>query len=195
MRGENNMKTKNKSNAKIPKTGKIGNLAKNIKKQAGEEVLYEIFQDIGKFQETKDRSVQADWFKNAVQKLEKQTGPKKAREIMATCGRDCCNQNFVNKAKQKMKESESLEEFLEKMSGSGYNFQLKDKNTIIGEYKKCYCYMVNKTRSPFSTNTYCHCGLAHIQKLFEESLGKSIKVKLVQSIITGAKTCRFLIHI
>jgi len=94
-----------------------------------------------------------------------------------------------------MSESKSIEEFLNKVSMGGINYKLKDKNTIIGEYNKCYCSLVKQTKKPFPTKTYCHCGIGHIKQLFESALKKPVEAELVQSVITGAESCKFLIHI
>jgi predicted hydrocarbon binding protein len=77
----------------------------------------------------------------------------------------------------------------------GINYKLKDKNTIIGEYNKCYCSMVKQTKKPFPTKTYCHCGVGHIKQLFESAFGKPVEVKLLESVITGGNSCKFLIRI
>lgn len=65
---------------------------------------------------------------------------------------------------------------------------------IVGDYNKCYCGLVNKTKQPFKDSTYCHCGVGHIKQFFESAFGKPVKVELVQSVITGAESCKFLIH-
>ena len=74
-------------------------------------------------------------------------------------------------------------------------FKLKDEHTVVGGYDKCYCGLVNKTKKPFKNLTYCYCGAGHIKQFFESALEKPVQVKLEQSVIAGAKNCKFLIHI
>jgi len=191
------MKPKNKSNEnqalRIPKTGKIGNLAKNIEKETNPNVLQKVMQNVEQFESTFDRVKKAEWIKEAIERLERQVGKEKSVKIMENCGRDCCRKH--GRYKKLIKESKSIEEFLDKLSTGGFQFKLNDKNTIIGKYDKCYCYLVKQTQKHFPTKTYCHCGLGHIIQLFESALKKPVEAELVQSIITGSKTCKFLIHI
>ena len=193
------MKAKNSSNknqaSKIPKTGKIGNLARNIEKETSQDVLLKVMQNVDEFKSTSNRVEKAEWVKGVIERLYQQAGREKSIKIMEHCGKDCCTQELKNHIEQLMSESKSIEEFLSKWSRGSFKFELVDKNTVIGEYKKCYCSMVNKILKPFSTKIYCYCGAEHVKQLFESALGKPVEVELVQSVIAGAKSCKFLIHI
>ena len=184
-------------NPKIPKTGKIGSLAKNIEKETNRDVVQGIMQDVAQFQSASSRAGKAEWIKEAIERLERQVGEEKSVKIMENCGRDCCRdcRREHTKFKTLMSESKSIEEFLNKVSTGGINYKLKDKNTIIGEYNKCYCSLVKQTKKPFQNKIYCQCGVGHIKQLFESALKKPVEVELMQSVITGAKSCEFLIHI
>ncbi len=185
--------SKIKQTLKIPKTGKIGNLARNIEKQAGLGVALKVMKNVEQFESTHNRIIQAEWIKEAIKRLEKEVGTEKSIKIMENCGRDCCKKH--TRYKKLIKESKPIEEFLDKLSTGGFQFKLKDKNTIVGEYDKCYCYMIKQTKKLFTTKTYCHCGVGHIKEIFESFFKKPVKVELVQSVITGAKSCEFLIQI
>lgn len=193
------MELKNKSSKnkalKIPKTGKIGSLAKNIEKETNQSIVLKVMQDADQFESTSNRAEKVEWIKGAIVRLEQQVGKGKSIKIMEDCGRDCYGPKHREHAKQLMSESKSIEEFLSKLSRGGVKFTLKDKNTIVGEYNKCYCSQVNLTKEPFPTNTYCQCGVGHTMQLFESALEKPVEVELVQSIITGAESCEFIIHI
>ena len=182
---------------RIPKTGKIGNLAKNIENETNRSVVLKVMENVDKFKSASDRAEKAEWIKKAIKKLEREVGKAKSVKIMENCGRDCCRDCRREHAKFKtlMSESKSIEEFLNKVSMGGINYKLKDKNTIIGEYNKCYCSLVKQTKKPFQNKIYCQCGVGHIKQLFESALKKPVEVEFVQSVITGAKSCKFLIHI
>jgi len=180
---------------KIPKTGKIGNLAKNIEKETNRDVVEKVMQDVDHFKSTSDRAEQAEWIKGAIERLERQIGKEKSVKIMENCGRDCCGPKHSEHAKQLMSESKSVEEFTGKLSRGGVKFKLKDENTVVGEYSKCYCSLVNQTPKPFSSKIYCQCGVGYIKQQFESAFGKTVDVELVQSVITGAESCKFLIRI
>ena len=178
---------------KIPKTGKIGSLAKNIEKETNRDVVEKVMQNVEQFESTFDRVEKAEWVKEVIKLLEQQVGKEKSIKIMENCGRDCGRKHA--RYKKLIKEFKSIEEFLDKLSTGGFQFKLKDKNTIVGKYDKCYCYQVKQTKKPFPTKTYCYCGAGHIKEIFESLFKKPVEVELVQSVITGAKSCEFIIHI
>jgi hypothetical protein len=55
--------------------------------------------------------------------------------------------------------------------------KLKDLNTIVGGYDRCYCGRVKQTRQPFPTDTYCYCSTGWYKSLFEAAFGRPVKVK------------------
>ena len=193
------MKSKNKSNenqkSKIPNTGRIGRLARNIEQETNRAVLLKVMQDFDQFQSASDKAMKAAWLKGAIERLEKLVDKETAVKIMESCGLECCSSAVIKRAKQLMSKSQSIEEFLNKFSAGGYRFILKDNNTIIGTYNKCYCGQVKHTKETFITNTYCQCGVGYLRQLFQSALERPVKVELIQSIITGAERCEFIINI
>jgi len=196
------VKPKNKSSenqtSEIPKTGRIGRLAENIEKETNRAVLQKVMQGVDQFESTSNYTIKAAWWKGAIERLEKLVGKEISIKIMEICGRKCCGPTHRKHVKQFMSESKSIEEFLDKLNKRGIGggrFKLEDKNTIVGGYDKCYCGQVKQTKEPFSTGTYCQCGVGWIKQLFESALEKPVDVELAQSIITGAESCEFVIHI
>ena len=190
------MRTKTKSNIKIPKTGRIGRFAKIIEKELGNDILLKAMQDSEKYASLKPPE-QAGWWKATIERLEKEIGKEKAIKIMEYCGRKCCGQGHRRTAKRLMGESKSIEEFLNKLNKKfrGARFKLKDKNTVVVRYDKCFCGQVKQTKQPFPTTIYCQCGVAWEKQFFESALDRSVEVEMVQTVITGAKSCEFIIHI
>ena len=96
-----------------------------------------------------------------------------------------------------MQESDSIQAFIDKLNRAGIggrSLQLKN-NTITGGYDHCYCGQVKKTQEPFPSTTYCHCSVGWYKQLFETALEKPVEVKITRSIISGAESCEFIIHI
>ncbi len=183
--------------SKIPKTGRIGQWVKAMGyEEISQSVIEEVMQSVDTFTSISNPAKKAEWIKDAAERLENLAGKKTCIQVMEKKGRICCGATLRNKAKKFMKESKSIKEFIEKLNSMrGYTFKLKDNNTIVGGYDKCYCGLVNKTKMPFKNLTYCYCGVGHIKQFFESALEKPVEVELVQSVITGAKTCEFIIHI
>ena len=183
----------------IPKTGRIGRFAKIIEKELGEDILLEIMQGSEEYSSFKNPE-KADWWRSAVERLEKEIGEVKARKIMNFCGEKCCGQGIRKTAKRQMRESSNIDEFLRKASTEGLKegeveYKLKNKDTIIGTFNRCFCGQVAKTKEPFKNETYCHCSAEFHKQYFEAALNKPVKVEVKQSIISGANTCEFIIHI
>jgi predicted hydrocarbon binding protein len=200
MKGENTMKTKNKSNknqtSEIPTTGRIGRFAKIIEKKYDRDIVEKVMQDSDKY-ESFNYAEKAAWWKGAIERLEKEVGKETAIKIMESCGRKCCGLGHRKTAKKLMGESKSIKEFLNKLNKKfrGVRFKLKDKNTVVVRYDKCLCGQVKQTKQPFPTTTYCQCGVAWEKQFFESALEIPVEVELVQTVITGAESCKFLIHI
>ncbi|MGP8322284.1 MAG: DUF6144 family protein [Methanosarcinaceae archaeon] len=191
------METKNKSNVKIQKTGRLGQWVKAMEdERISQSVIETLMQNVDQFTSTSNPAKKAEWIKEVTEKLEKLVNKKNCINVMEKKGRICCGSTLRNKAKKFMKESKSIKQFIEKLNSMrGYTFKLKDNNTVIGGYDKCYCGLVNKTEKPFKNLTYCYCGVGHIKQFFESALEKPVEVELIQSVITGAKNCEFIIHI
>jgi hypothetical protein len=156
-------------------------------------------QDSDKYTSFKAPEKAAWWF-SAMERLEKGLGNEKSIEIMKQCGQKCCGQGIRKTAKRLMDESKSMEEFLEKASNyevkeGEIEYKLEDATTIIGTFNRCFCGQVKQTKIPFKNKIYCQCSAEFHRQFFKAALEKPVEVELTQSIISGAKSCRFVIHI
>ena len=184
---------------KIPKTGRIGRFAKIITEDLGEDIMMEVMKDSDNYSSLKAPQ-KAEWWRTAVERLENTVGDDKAIKIMNTCGSRCCGQGNRKTAKRLMDESKSVEEFLIKASNyevkeGEIEYTLKDENTIIGTFNKCFCGQVRQTKKPFEKKTYCQCSVEFHRQFFKAAFGKPVEVELTQSIITGTDSCKFIIRI
>jgi predicted hydrocarbon binding protein len=203
--------TSRKSKSKFPTTGRIGRIAKKIEAEAGLAVLRDVMTDVDEFQRARSSADKAAWVRKLIARLEEQVGREKTIGIMQKCGLMCCGVTSRKRVKLLMSESGSVEEFVEKLNESGSveefveklnetgfgggRLKMKDKNTIVGGYDRCYCGLVKHTKEPFPTDTYCWCSTGWYKQLFETALGRPVDVELIQSIVSGADTCEFVIHI
>jgi len=185
------------SNA-IPKSGRIGRMAEQIRLKAGERILFEVMRDVNLIEAPSNYPKKAAWLREAVQKLERLCSELTAREIMQECGRACFGPNNSAAVKRIKQASISLEEFIDKLNGKrlgGGRLKVIDANTIAGGYDRCYCGQVKQTKEPFPTLTYCHCSTGWYRQLFEAALERPVNIQILQSIITGSDRCEFLIHL
>jgi hypothetical protein len=130
----------------------------------------------------------------------KKVGEPEAIKVMQACGRKCCGQGNRKTAKRLMSESNSLRDFLDKASTYEVKegeivYKLKDEQTIVGYFYRCFCGQVKQTKIPFKNKIYCHCSAEFHRQFFKAALGKPVQVEILQSIICGAPYCKFIIHI
>ena len=81
----------------------------------------------------------------------------------------------------------------ERAGGIIYNYYTPRQE---GTGKRCYCYLIGGlpegvTASP----TFCQCSRAWIEKYWEGALGRSIRVELGKTAISGSDECQFIIHL
>jgi predicted hydrocarbon binding protein len=131
-----------------------------------------------------------------IDQLSKNVNRKFAFMTMEACGRSCIAKSTIKTAKKLRKESKNLDEFLAKLNekGIGGGHLKRRRKQIHARYDRCYCGWVSKTKEPIPL-TYCFCSAGWYKELFETALGKTVNVTLLQSIINGAKSCRFIIDI
>jgi len=138
----------------------------------------------------------AQWINQMMDQLASAAGDATARDVMEACGQRCIGQSILSKAKNIQLKSHDLDDLLDRLNeahiGGGKMFRTDEG--IHASYERCYCGSVSKTRQPISP-IYCQCSCGWYKKLFETILDKPVKVELLDSIIHGAHSCQFVIHI
>lgn len=76
-------------------------------------------------------------------------------------------------------------ERLSKHSDGKLNFE---GSPIKATYNRCYCGSVSRTKEKIPL-TYCYCGADWYKRLFEEVLGRPLRVDVLKSIANGADEC------
>lgn len=134
--------------------------------------------------------------KSLIDQLDKTVSKKYTFLTMETCGRMCIGQTTIKSAKKLREQSKDLDHFLVLLNkaGIGGGHLTRKRRQIHGTYDRCYCGWVSKTKEPISL-TYCHCSAGWYKELFEKTLEMPVSVAVVQSIISGAKSCRFIIEL
>jgi len=183
----------------MPKTGRIGRFIKILQLEIEENTLIEILENVGRYDALNAKEKSA-WWKNAVEKMESRLGQEKAVQVMKKCGSKCCGNGQRATARRLYAESKSLQDFLDKISKhdvkeGDLKYHLENENIIIAEHNKCFCKQVANTKERFNNITYCQCSIEFNRQFFTAALGKEVQVELLQSIICGAKSCKFRITI
>ncbi len=182
---------------KLPTTGRIGRFARALEKENNRKIVEQTIDDIDAYLKF-NNSEKADWWRKTIADLEKSIGKPALIKVMRACGSKCCGVTSRKRAKVYWSQSKSLKGFINNLNKhhlGGGRLKLINEHRITGGYDTCYCGQVKYTTEPFPSDTYCQCSTAWYKQLFETALGKPVKVELKQSIIQGAKSCEFVIHV
>ena len=185
--------------ADIPKTGRIGRFARIVEKGLDEATYLEVMKNSGEYGAFKPAEKSA-WWKQAVETMEKAIGTDDSIRIMEQCGAKCCGKGLRKTAVRLMSEAQSVKDFLQilntyEVKEGELEYTLEDSNTIIAQHNRCFCKQVARTKETFPNLIYCHCSREFNRQFFSAAFGKEVDVTILQSIIAGAESCKFVIHI
>lgn len=149
----------------------------------------------------------AQWLKGAMERLDALPDAKARAQIMAQMGLNCAemNRSHVEKALARRAQFETLEAFLdaeEKEPGQGTRLE-RDGDLVHQYYTplsgfgcRCYCSLWRGLLKDENVSlTWCQCSRAFVATVWEGYLGRPGDVELVESCISGAEECRFVIRI
>jgi hypothetical protein len=156
---------------------------------------------------SQDGAETALWLQGAMNRLDKTVDAELSTEIMAACGKNCCDeyQEVVGSAIERRSRYSNDDEFIDaEQKNPPLGMRLERKGDLLihiyipGTFvtpMRCYCSLLRglppKKRL---SKTYCHCSEGFIKAYWEEVLGRTLRVELLQSAISGAPDCRFAVH-
>ena len=59
----------------------------------------------------------------------------------------------------------------------------------------CLCPMAEAQKPGAFSRTYCFCSLGYVKEMHERTLGRTVEVELVDSVLRGGKRCKFRIAV
>ncbi|WP_105619862.1 DUF6144 family protein [Vallitalea okinawensis] len=135
------------------------------------------------------------WINNLMNSLESETEKELSNKIIENCGRVCAKEcgatNEVKKIITSLNDHNDIDIILERMNlaGIGGGKLHRIDNHIYGIYETCYC----PSRNLINNTSFCNCTKGWLKEVFEDILGKTIDVKLEQTIAQGDSMCKFQI--
>jgi predicted hydrocarbon binding protein len=171
-------------------------LSDELDARAGPDARKEIMQGSDEAAASKNKRKEAEWARGAMQRVDSLVDETTRALVMEQCGRNCAWRGRAEKIRKMRKKCRTMDEFyagLVDVLRTGVPLE-RDGSVVYASYPRCYCGRVSDTKEPISM-TYCHCGRGYWVAMFEHALGKPVHVDLLQSVIGGAPTCRFAIHI
>ena len=179
-----------------------------LEQVAGKSVAARVMEGSEQITEKTDKKTVALWVKNAMERLDASLDEKTKVRIMQDCGYNCAKKNHkvIERAIGRRKKYMSMDDFLmaeqqDPMKGTRL---VREGNMLYQSYTpqtftrpmRCYCGLFKGLPTEDIVSlTYCNCSKGFVEKYWEAVLQRPVKVDLLQSAISGAKECKFAIHI
>ena len=130
-------------------------------------------------------------------------------ELMNACGRSCYV-NAFGVASEKAVSPQLAEAWMKYLRDAGFEIQENGSATVVyfgwkrdhqnpstGLILKdgyCMCELAESIPKGLSP-TFCNCSAGYIGEMFRRYLGKTVRVEIVETLITGGSECRFKVEI
>lgn len=161
-----------------------------------------------------DPKEKAAWVKKVMEKFDRLIPDEKDRwKIMKECSCSCQDTSMAD-YKAEYEKHRDIDKLIDYLHGKAFSIKPVREGNIIyitkapafpEEYKKaktqeerryyfCHCEYARAADSDLSP-TYCYCGAGWCQRIWEEILGRPVKIEIVESVLQGGKVCKFAVHI
>lgn len=189
------------------KLGVLEVMEKYVERFAGKAIAEKVMEGSEQITKKTDKKKVAEWLKGAMEKLDASVDEGTRVQIMQNCGYNCAevNRKIIERAKARRKKYKSLDEFLKAeqqkpMKGT----RLVREGSVLHQFytpqaftrpMRCYCSLLRELPPEEKISiTYCNCSKGFVEKFWESVLEKTVKVDLIHSAVSGAKECKFTIH-
>jgi len=189
--------------------GQIQEFGGRIEEFAGKKVREKVMEGSEQIAKSSNKQKLALWMKEVVDRLDACASPEKCAAIMASLGHTCIahNKGLANGIKNRRLKFPTEKAFIEaeikKRPVKGIRLEMQGK-TLIQYYtselynsrKRCFCSTMNVLPEGTAVSpTYCQCSRGFVEKYWEGALGRPVKVEVVETCLTGADECKFIIHL
>lgn len=135
-----------------------------------------------------------NWVHDLLDTMDKELDEATCIKLIEGCGRGC-----YNRFKFKQDIAEKGKGDIDKLIAAySQNFEIwKEDGFVHVRYgrisKQCYC-PAGQIRHPQPNDLHCECTRTTHQTIFETALGHPVKVKILETLRRGGKTCHFQIE-
>ena len=130
------------------------------------------------------------WIADVVRGIEENTDAATCARILESCGRQCAPASLIKKAKEIYKNSGGVPEFLARLGEVFDALQIED-DAVYVVYPRCYCTQIAGAPTDDVPDAYCNCSVGWIREVFEQAMGRPVKVERVKTVVSGDDECRF----
>lgn len=192
----------------MAKLGVLTAMENCLEQVAGKSIAAKVMEGSEEITEKTDKKKVAQWTKNAMERLDASVDEKTRVQVMQNCGYNCAKKNHkvIERAAARRKKYSSTDKFLEaELQKPMKGTRLAREGNILYQFytpqeftrpMRCYCSLFRGLPTEDNASlTYCNCSKGFVEKYWEAALQKPVKVDLLQSAISGAKECKFAIHL
>jgi hypothetical protein len=186
----------------------IREIGANVERVAGEKVRQEVLAGSERLTASSRPEEVARWVQGAMERLDALVDPEARNQIMLACGHNCArvNKRPLEQARARRARYASLDEFLaaeQRKSPAGMRL-VREGDVVYQFYTpqtfsrpmRCYCSLLRGLPADETVSlTYCQCSRGFMQEYWEGILERPVQVDLVESCMSGAAECKFVIHL
>lgn len=143
------------------------------------------------------------WVKRFMDILDRELDEKTRLELMEINGRMCYRgahgednpdeRMDIDDYIQRVQEYVGVENCYRDGDTVRFNYVQNRRGLKISE-GYCLCPIVEDGPSDLSA-TFCHCSVGYVSEMFGRVTGYPVRVDLLESLRSGGKSCRFLVHL
>ncbi len=146
-----------------------------------------------------NKKLQTKYIATVMDRMENSIGKKNTKNVLFSCGVQCCGKSWSNFVNDIWKKSESIEEFIKNLNKAEEKYSTcfsfdRINNSISVYRKKCICGLINKGNHFDGNANYCNCSIGHMSKFFNSVLPID-NITLKQTIFNGNDKCEWEIKI
>jgi len=143
----------------------------------------------------KERDFIQNWINDLMDAMDKVLDQETYIKLIEGCGRGCYNRHQFKKDIS-IAGHGNLDNLLTAYQKNFEVWKEDDKVHIRFGDKSTGCYCpVLKNNTYNSKGLHCNCTKATHQAIFENALGRPVKVDILESLRRGGQTCHFLVHV
>jgi hypothetical protein len=188
--------------------GQINEIGRNVEDLAGYELRVKVMEGSEKIASSSNPAKAAAWVQGAMERLDALVDGPTRRQIMLNCGYNCIrlNPRPLESAKARRQKFDGEEAFLAaevRKPAKGMRFERRGNQLIqyytphtYGAGMRCYCSLLRGLPAGQTASlTYCECSRGFVQKYWEGILGRAVEVDLIETAVSGAEECKFVVHL
>jgi hypothetical protein len=188
--------------------GQIREIEGNVERFAGADVREQVMEGSEGITDSSKPAKVALWVKDAVERLDALVDEGTRNQIMMQCGYNCAMMNSgpIERAKARRRKHVTVDEFLEaEQRKPPAGTRLVREGDVLYQFytphsythpMRCYCSLLRGLpEGETASLTYCQCSRGFVQKYWEGVLERPVEVEILESSVSGAQECKFVIRL